>query len=30
MNNGWSESAAAWIAAMGEHGDWDAGLIKRL
>jgi hypothetical protein len=22
MNNGWEESAAAWIADMGEHGDF--------
>jgi len=22
MNDGWDRSASAWIAAMGEQGDW--------
>ena len=22
MNNGWDESAQAWIASMGQNGDW--------
>ena len=36
MSNGWSESAGAWIAAMGEHGDWgrehvlDAVMLSRV
>ncbi|MEM7121504.1 MAG: class I SAM-dependent methyltransferase [Pseudomonadota bacterium] len=36
MNNGWDESADAWIAKMGEHGDWgretilDPAMLARL
>ncbi len=36
MNNGWTESAEAWIASMGERGDWgrehvlDPAMLARL
>jgi SAM-dependent methyltransferase len=36
MSNGWDESAAAWIATMGERGDWgrehvlDAAMLARV
>jgi SAM-dependent methyltransferase len=36
MSDGWKESAAAWIASMGEHGDWsrehvlDAAMLARI
>ena len=36
MSGGWTESAEAWIAAMGERGDWgrefvlDPAMLTRL